>query len=176
MESKGYIWLRIGKVASTCKHGNKTGFRKMSVIARLAEDLLVLAFQGIVLRAFGYTDAAARRADFDCKNWRLQTIQRPRVLKNYKGLVMQPVSRLLLIPHDQHPMSAVEFEFAVHKPATSPGSNTPLCVRLAINSPPTIQSSSSVTTEPLKAASLRTSGHIAKVRTPTNLQDNFSFH
>ena len=68
MDSTGYIWLRIGKVACSCKHGNETGFRKMSVIARLAEDLLVLAFQGIVLRAFAYKGAAARRADFDCKN------------------------------------------------------------------------------------------------------------
>jgi hypothetical protein len=40
----------------------------MSIIARLAEDLLVVDFQGIALRAFGYTGAAERRADFGCKN------------------------------------------------------------------------------------------------------------
>jgi hypothetical protein len=68
VERTGYIWLRIGKVACSCKHGNETGFRKMSVTAPFAEDLLVLAFQGIALRAFGYTGAAERRADFGCKN------------------------------------------------------------------------------------------------------------
>ena len=161
MESTGYIWLRIGKVTHSCKHGSEIGFRKMSVVARLAEDLLVLAFQGIVLRAFGYTGEAARRADFGCKYWSSLTIQWPRVLKNYKVLVTRPVSRRLLIPHDQHPVSAVEFDFAAHKLAIIPGSNTPLCVSLAINSPPKIQSSSSVTTGPLTAASLPTGRHIA---------------
>lgn len=47
------------------KHGNETfELHKMSVAASFPEDLLVLAFQGLLLGLFGYTCVAIGQEDF----------------------------------------------------------------------------------------------------------------